>query len=161
MPLTPTDKIWMDGTLVDWDDAKLSLEDQLTEIMIEMLVAAETSYRASLVRHRDWIIERKADAEAEIRRRRDEAERKAREREAKLARERIGRLLTQARALDNADRIRSYVDAALARAAELPIAAEAISEWAAWARAQADSIDPVRNGTVAIAIQELSGAPTK
>ena len=23
MPITPTEKIWMDGELVDWDDAKI------------------------------------------------------------------------------------------------------------------------------------------
>jgi hypothetical protein len=106
------------------------------------LVTPETAYRASLVQHRVWLIEREAETEAEIRKRRDEVDRKARERKAKLARERIERLLGQAQALDPANQIRSYVDAALARAAELPVAAEAIGEWAAWAREQADSIDP-------------------
>ena len=25
MPITPTEKIWMDGELVDWDDAKIHI----------------------------------------------------------------------------------------------------------------------------------------
>src|SRR5262245_6247030 len=71
------------------DNDKSALEDQVTDILVTMLVNAETSYRNSLVWQREWIIERKAEAEAELKRRKEEAERKAREREEKAARERI------------------------------------------------------------------------
>jgi len=66
----------------------------LTEIVVEMLVLAETNYRAALAQHREWIIERKAAAEAELKKRRDEAEREARKLDEKLVKERIGRLLS-------------------------------------------------------------------
>ena len=54
-----------------WEDSdESSLDDRLTDVLVEMLVGAEASYRNSLVRHRDWTIERKAAAEAELKRRR-------------------------------------------------------------------------------------------
>jgi hypothetical protein len=142
-----------------WEDtAAHPLEERLAEVLVEMLVSAEAAYRERLVRQREWIIERKAEAEAEIKRRQEEAARKARELEEKLARERIARLLSQAKALDRANQIRSYVDAALCRAAELRVLSEAMEEWAAWARQQADSIDPVKNGTFTAVVQGLRGA---
>src|SRR6185312_10093315 len=102
-----------------WEDNdERSLEDQLTDIVVEMLVSAEVSYRNSLVRNREWIIERKAAAEAELKRRKEEAERKARELQEKSARDRIAHLLAQARALDRADQIRAYVESARSRVAE-------------------------------------------
>jgi hypothetical protein len=63
-----------------WADSdEGSLDDQLTNVLVEMLVGAEASYRNSLVRNREWIIERKNEAEAELKRRKEEAEREARE----------------------------------------------------------------------------------
>jgi hypothetical protein len=142
-----------------WEDSDEStLEDQLTEILVEMLVGAEASYRDGLVRNREWIIERKAEAEAELKRRKEEAERKARELQEKLTRERIGRLLSQAKALHRANRIRAYVESTLLRAAEMPIAPADFDKWATWARQEADRIDPVKNGTIALAIKEHSDA---
>jgi hypothetical protein len=140
-----------------WEDSdESSLEDRLTEVLVEMLLSAEASYRNGLVRNREWIIERKAEAEAEIKRRKEEAERKARELQEKLARERIGRLLSQAKALDRANQIRTYVESARLRAPEIPIAQADFDKWAMWARQEADRIDPVKNGTIARAIEEHS-----
>ncbi len=131
-----------------WEDSdEATLESQLTEILIEILIQAERSYREGLVRHREWVIERKADAEEELRRRKEEAERKARELREKQERERIERLLSQAKALDRANQIRAYVDAALARAAEIPASADDVHRWAKWAREQANKLDPINNGT--------------
>jgi hypothetical protein len=137
-----------------WD----SLEYQLTDILVAMLVSAELSYRNGLIRHREWVIERKVEAEAELKRRKEEAERKAHELQEGLARERIGRLLAQARALERANQIRDYVESALLRAAELPIAQGDFDKWAMWARQEADRIDPVKNGTIVRAIKEHSDA---
>ena len=140
-----------------WEDNDNdAIESQLTEILVDLLVGAETSYRNSLVRHREWIIERKSEAEAELKRRREEAERKARELEEKLARERIGRLLSQAKALDRANQIRTYVETVLSRVAELPVARADFDRWADWATREADRIDPVKNGAIAQAIKEHS-----
>jgi hypothetical protein len=109
-----------------------------------------------LIRHRERVIERKAEAEAELKRRKEEAERKARELQEKLARERIARLLSQAKALNSANQIRTYVESARLRAAEMPIAQTDFDRWAIWARQEADRIDPVKNGTIARAIEEHS-----
>jgi hypothetical protein len=142
-----------------WEDGDESpLEDQLTEILVEMLLSAEASYRNGLVRNREWIIERKGEAEAELKRRKDEAERKARELQEKLERERIGRLLSQAKALDRANQIRAYVESARLRAAKIPIMQADFEKWATWAQHEADRIDPLKNGTIAQAITEHSNA---
>lgn len=119
-----------------------------------MLVTAEASYRDGLIQHREHVIERKAEAEAELKRREEEAERKARELEERLARERIGRLLSQANALDRVNRIRAYVDSALARSAEVQVPQADLDKWGDWARQEADRIDPIKNGTFARAVEE-------
>ncbi len=136
-----------------WEDTDQSgLEDQLAEVAVEILVSAELTYRNGLVRNREWIIERKAEAEAELKRRKDEAERKARELQEKLARERIGRLLSQAKALDRANQIRTYEESARSRVNQLPMLESDFDKWALWALQEADRIDPLKNGTIAQAI---------
>lgn len=138
-----------------WEDGDVGgLEGQLTEVLVEMLLSAEASYRNDLVRNREWIIDRKAESEAELKRRKDEAERKARELQEKLERERIGRLLSQAKALNRASQIRTYVESVRLRAAEMPITQNDFEKWATWAQNEADRIDPVKNGTIAQAIEE-------
>lgn len=137
-----------------WEDSDSHIvEDHLTEVMVEMLMQAERSYRNGLVHHREWIIERKAAAEKELLCRKEETERKERELQERLARERIATLLSQAKALDRANQIRAYVDAVLTRSAEL---LGDMTAWVGWARQEADRIDPVKNGTIAKAIEELS-----
>lgn len=142
-----------------WEDNDSApLKNQLTDILVEMLVGAETSYRDSLVRHREWVIEREAADEAELERRQEEAERQERELQAKLARERIGRLLGQAKALERANQIRAYVESVSSRVAELSIARADFDRWADWALREADRIDPVKNGTIAEAATERANS---
>ncbi len=143
------------------DNNEAPLEGQLTEILIGMLVDAEANYRKRLVEHRNWIIERKAAAEAELKKRKDEAGRKASELKNQLKGERIGRLLSQAKALDRANRNRAYVALALGHAAE-PLRARAeLAQWATWAREQADLIDPLKNGKIAEAVGEHADSHTQ
>lgn len=147
------------GTTKFWEDNdENSLEDQLTNVMVEMLVSAETSYRERLLREREWVIERKAAAEAEAKKRQEEAEREARALQERLAKERIDRLFAQAKALERADYVRTYVKSALARADELSIERADLERWAAWARAEADRIDPIKNGLIAEAVKGYSPA---
>ncbi|MCP3404061.1 hypothetical protein [Bradyrhizobium sp. CCGB01] len=143
-------KFWEDG-----DENRL--EDQLTDILVEMLVSAEASYRNGLIRHREWVIGRKADAEAELKRRQDETERKARELKERLERERIRRLLSQAKALDRANQIRAYVESARLGLGEMTITQEEFENWANWAQQEADRIDPLKNGTIKQGIAEHCG----
>lgn len=138
-----------------WEDGhEIPLEDQLTKILVEMLVGAEADYRIGLIRNREWVIERKAAAEAELKRRKEEAERAARELQERLARERIRNLLSQAKALNQANQIRSYVQTARLRAHEMPIAQADFEKWATWAQREADRIDPLKNGTIAQAAKD-------
>lgn len=145
------------GTKPDrcWEDNNESqLENQLTEILVQMLLSAETSYRDGLIRRRERIIERKAEAEAELKRRQDEAERKARDLRERLERERIQRLLSQAKALDRANQIRTYVESARLRFAKIPMTQAEFEKWASWAQQEADRIDPLKNGMIAQTIEE-------
>jgi hypothetical protein len=81
-------------------------------------------------------------------------DRKERELQEELARERVGRLLAQAKSLRRANDIREYVDEALLRATEVQSSDAEAQEWAAWARREADRIDPVKNGSLTASILE-------
>jgi leucyl aminopeptidase (aminopeptidase T) len=138
-----------------WEDSdETSLDDQLADVLVAMLVSAETLYRNGLARNREWIIERKAAAETELRKWQEEVERQARELQQKLARERITHLLAQAKALKRANQIRAYVESALLGVAETSIARADFDQWAVWARQEADRTDPVKNGMIAEAIRQ-------
>jgi hypothetical protein len=145
-----------------WEDSdEASLDDQLADVLVAMLVSAETSYRDGLVRNRDWIIERKAAAEAELKKRQEEAEREARELQQKLARQRIAHLFAQTKAFDRANQIRAYVESALLRVTETSIGRADFDRWVVWARQEADRTDPVKNGMIAEAIrQHVPRAPS-
>ncbi|WP_340671068.1 hypothetical protein [Bradyrhizobium ottawaense] len=150
---TKTNRCWQDNN-------ESQLENQLTEILVQMLLTAETSYRDRLVQRREWIINRRSEAEAELKRQLDEAERKARELQERLERERIRRLLSQAKALDRANQIRTYVESARLRFAEVPMTQAEFEKWASWAQREADRIDPLKNGTIGLTIKEHSaGTP--
>jgi hypothetical protein len=143
-----------------WEDNDEGLlDDQLTDALVHLLVSAEASYSNGLIRNREWIIERKAAAEAELKRRKEEADRQVREFQEKLARERLARLLLQAKALDRANQIRTYVETVLLRVAEMQISQATVDEWATYAREEADRIDPVKNGTIQQAIKEHFNVP--
>jgi len=91
-----------------WEDQEtLKLEDQLASVATELIVAGEMAYRKGEIRHREWIIERKAALIEKERQRLIEEDRKRREREAKLERQRIEHLLGQANALHQAMQIRT------------------------------------------------------
>lgn len=138
------------------DDEQGRLEDKLTDILVDLLVHAEQSYRDSLVRHREWVIERKAAAEKELLERKKKAEAAERARLEQEAKERIERLLREAEGMSRAAKIRTYADSVLDRASELSLPLQEVERWVAWARNEADRIDPLKNGTVARSVKELS-----
>ncbi len=131
-----------------WEDkGRRKIEYQLTDIFVMMLVEAERRYRQFLNRYRERIIESKFEAEAELKRRHEEAERRERELREKEARENRMKLLREVKALHQANQIRAYVQAVLGRAAEIP-SSLALDKWATWANEQADKIDPIKNGSI-------------
>ena len=144
-----------------WEDIEDKLlESFISDIVVEIIVAGETFHRQAAAAHHEWMVKRKAELQEEIRRRKAEEERKARELRAKQEEERIDRLLTQATALHQSNTIRTYVDAVLARTAEMPVQSDDLDRWAAWARNEADRIDPIKNGTVTKAVVEVTNALT-
>jgi hypothetical protein len=133
-----------------WQDNQSDrLEKHLREIAIELIVAGEQQYRDGLIRHREWLIQRKNDLEERERQRQIEEERKRREREAQLQQQRIDHLLSLAEAMDKATRIRGFV-ARIQQANETapePMCPEDLASWSQWALMQANRIDPVVNGS--------------
>jgi hypothetical protein len=129
-------KTWLDNNAG-------KLETKLTEIAVEVILAAETEYREGAIRQHEWRIKRKAQLEEEQRQRKIEAEREERDREARQKQARVDRLMKDAAALQRASEIRKYVDTVRAAFSnDGPTRAEDFETWSTWALAQADRIDP-------------------
>lgn len=132
-----------------WKDSDGSnLESRMTEIAIEIVMAAEIQYRENAVSHYEWRIKRKAEIEEEKRQKQIAAERAERERQERLKQARIDRLLKDAETFQKAVVIRSYVGAIRSKlSVDQSLAPDIVERWSDWALAQADRIDPSRNGT--------------
>ncbi|MFC5353777.1 hypothetical protein [Azospirillum himalayense] len=143
-----------------WQDSdEASLEDLVCTIVVEIIVAAETFHRQNAVCHHEWLVKRKAELVEAEHQRKIEQIRKEREQQEKEERERIERLVGQAMSLHQAETIRTYVQAVLTRAAEMPVTPENLDRWATWAMMEADRIDPVKNGSAVGGILSVIGAP--
>jgi hypothetical protein len=138
-----------DKAIDSWSDIEgTPLEERLADIAVAIVVHGERVCRSSAQHHREWVIKRKAEIVDEQRRKEDERRRLEREHLERLERARVARLLTQARALRDAQEIRAYVAAVrqLQPSLESPLSDAELEAWAAWALSQADQIDPVRTG---------------
>jgi len=131
-----------------WEDEEERLEQQVRNIAVAVVLKGELQHRNGVMAQHKWRIEAKADLIERRRKENEEAERKARERREMLEKQRVERLLGEAEALRKAEAIRRYVDqvCTLNAASGAPASATSLEEWAVWALAQADRIDPVRNG---------------
>jgi hypothetical protein len=126
-----------------WEDtSERKLEEQLTDIVVEIIVEGELSYRSQETRRYEWALERRANARVELEKRRMEEERKARERRLREAREARDALLSQAGRLQDAKAIREFV--ATVEAAGPHDDPSAVRKWGAWARSIADGLDPLK-----------------
>lgn len=132
-PAEGANGVWNDG-----DTGKL--EDQLTEIVLTMVVAGEAEFRSGCVSWHDYLLKRRRENEVEVARRRAEAEQREQERRAREAKERREHLLAQGAAWRSAQDIRGMV-AALLEAGHGP----ELKDWKEWALAEADALDPVCN----------------
>lgn len=132
---------WQDGA-----DARV--ERLMAEIAVEIVTAAELKYREGCVWQFEWRVKRKAEREEELRQRQLELERQERERQQRLEQARIDRLLDEAATLRRATEIRAYVHAVKQATTGGGIGAttDEVERWAQWALAEADRIDPVKNG---------------
>lgn len=98
----------LDPTATWKDDETGKLEARLTEIAVQIGLAAEIQHREHAAHNYQWRVERKAQLEEQERKL--EAERVERERREKLEQARVDRLLRDARAFEQAGLIRKYVD---------------------------------------------------
>ncbi|MBG52204.1 MAG: hypothetical protein CML99_07270 [Rhodobiaceae bacterium] len=129
-----------------WEDTKdCKVENLAADIVAEVLLDAEIQYREACEDHITRLSERKTEVIERRRLEKEEAERSERARLEQLEQDRIDSLLADATALQQADTIRRYVKEVEKRAAgdanTVPHAL--IKQWAAWALAQADRIDPI------------------
>lgn len=129
-----------------WEDTKDSkVENHAADIVAEVLLAAECQYREACESHIIWLTGRKTEITERRSQEKEEAERNERERLEQMEQDRIDSLLADATALQQAHTIRRYVKEVEKRAdGDADVSSQApIKQWAAWARAQADRIDPV------------------
>lgn len=139
-----------EGYRAVWEDgADGKLEDQLTAIALEIIVAGETEYRAGLHRGHAWAIERRVELAREVEKRRIEAEKQARERRAAAIKARREQLFGQAKDWRAAEDIRGFVASVLAQSAPTQ-PSDDLAAWAGWALSEADALDPVTAGTLAL-----------
>lgn len=137
------------ASIPSWEDAPGDkLERHVREIAATIIVFAEQSLREHAASSYEWSVERKQEAQEAERKELAEEERRRVERKARLEQARIDHLLGQARALHQAEQIRSYVSAVkmIDGQSSTPMSAEEFARWSTWALEQADRIDPVRSG---------------
>lgn len=129
------------------DQPGRALETGLRTTLVNLIVLGEERYREHQIDHHKWLLQRRLEGIEEARKQKAEAERKERERVAALEKARVERLLDEAQALQRSRDIRLYVDEVKALNLSLspPVPHEALAQWAQWALAQADRIDPVQS----------------
>ena len=142
---------WEAGSRFTWlDDGDGKLESRLLDIAVELVVTGEAQHRERAVGAYEWNLKRRAAILEERRLAAIRAEKEERERRERLEKERIDRLLGEARALREADEIRAYVAAVRERATP----AGNIDRWASWTLAQADRLDPIATGRIILGENE-------
>ena len=131
----------------------------MTEIAVEVVLAAEVQHREGATRQYRWRQERKAALEGEERKRLIEAERAERERQRRFEQARLDRLLRDASAFRQAADIRRYVERLRrAQSCESTVSVSDFERWSNWALAQADRIDPGVGGIFLKAMKDESEA---
>lgn len=139
-----------------WQDSEgTKLEAVMSDITVEVILAAERQYRDGELRQYEWRVKRKAELEEQERQRKIAAEKAAKERQRRIEQARIDRLLKDAAALQQANAIRQYVDALQTRQNSSALTSpEEFDKWSAWALAQADRIDPAIGETFTKAMRD-------
>lgn len=130
-----------------WREDPDPLERHATEILRELLIHTETETRKWALLSHKWALEERDRKvrEAKIAAERAEADRIALDKAA--AKARIEALMAGADTLEQANRIRRYVEAVRAANVEspTPLPPEQLESWSAWALNQADALDPVKS----------------
>ena len=128
-----------------WEDRQDStLEAQIAEMAVGILVAGEWAYRRYQINRHERDVECRTRAEENIRRARAVAERAEQKRLLKIEQDRRDQLLQDAMAWRQAAELRAYVEAVRMRYRSDPSPTDAhqVETWAGWALTEADRIDP-------------------
>ncbi|MEB1529904.1 hypothetical protein [Xanthomonas sp. WHRI 7945] len=136
------------GLQVIWEDKKdHQIEQDVSDIVASIVIAVEMSFRTWKIQQHELMIE-----ERETRRQQEAAAQEAKIREERLRLERsrkaqLDKLFSDAAAYRLAKDLRGYIDEVLSANEndEHPVSDKDLQGWAAWAREQADSIDPVKS----------------
>lgn len=139
---------------IRWEDEEdRPLEDQITDVIVGMAIAAECFYRQWIDRQIEWERQRREQAEREARKRKEDDERRERERLAALKKAQIDSLVEEAELWRTARHIREYVSAVLNTVTDVD--PPGLAEWHKWATAVAAEIDPIVSGRARKSIRKL------
>jgi len=128
-----------------FDNDESNIENHLTEIVKKLLLTGEIQYRANVQWQYEWKLERREKLIEEGRQRKIEEERKACELKVQQEKERVEKLLGEAKALQQARIIREYVESIRDNIENISANHEKVEEWAKWALKEADRIDPIKS----------------
>jgi len=131
-----------------WQDDETKLETNLQAIVIELVMAGEQQYRNLLQWRYEWEMKERKERIEKERLELIAAEQLVKEKRENDEKERVNRLLNQAESIRKAEIIREYVDVVLNRIDEIDQPVNEIINWSAWAREQADKIDPIKTGLI-------------
>ena len=125
------------------DDDEGEIETRMTEIAVEVILTAEIQYREVMNERYQLTVQRRREIEEKLRQRKIAKERAEKKRLRKIERARISRLLRDAGAFQQANKIRNYVEAIRSSQADDGFSAtDEFERWSQWALAQAERIDP-------------------
>jgi hypothetical protein len=125
------------------DNAFATIESQLTEIAIEIVVAGELQHRENMQRHYEWQVKCRESRKRAERHRRQDEERAERNLEAA----RLKRLQEGAENHRKANDIRSLVASVVAVSND-KVDRRTVTRWQEWALARADRLDPLTTGQI-------------
>ena len=133
-----------DADRMTWqDDDEGEIETRMTEIAVEVILTAEIQYREVMNERYQLTVQRRIEIEEKLRQRKIARARAEKKRLRKIERARISRLLRDAGAFQQANKIRNYVEAIRSsQACDGFSATDEFERWSQWALAQADRIDP-------------------
>lgn len=126
----------------DKEDAPL--ENQLADIIVGLVTAAELLHRTWQEEHLAWQRKERERQERVEQERRDQEAREERERLAAIKKAKVDGLLTEAENWRKAAEIRAYVAARASSVGTTP--PENFRAWQEWALAEADKLDPTVSG---------------
>lgn len=141
------------------DQSDNPLEKQLSEIVVDLIVEGERQYRRSAVDRYKWTVERRHELREEAKRRKEALDRANEEQRIRREKERVQGLLRQAEELRKATDIRNFIGTIKSSSHGSPIDPSLLDQWIVWASAEADRIDPVKNGELIAHMNDMRREP--